>query len=126
MKARVPHRFVLLVTAVVMTFGAAGCFEINLPQEGVLGDYSFVVKGEAIALENNGACIIWQADDGRIFALYQIPRIPNATFDAVATVGQRSRLELRTRTSLAVGCREQAVSVEVHSVLEIVEDDAAG
>ncbi|MCH8147806.1 MAG: hypothetical protein IH987_07405 [Planctomycetes bacterium] len=95
-----------------------GCITINLPEEGVLGGGSFVVNGVAEIVENNGSCAIWLADDGRLFVLFQDPRLPNDDFDAVTTPGRRSRLVLDLRSALGDRCREDAIAAVVDRVLE--------
>jgi hypothetical protein len=64
---------------------AAGCIDINLPEEGLVGGGPFVLKGEAESVENEGACLIWLGIDGRRFVLFQDVRVSNEDFDAVTT-----------------------------------------
>ena len=96
-----------------------GCITIDLPDEGVLGGGSFVVKGVAETVENNGSCAIWLADEGRTFVLFQDPRLPNDDFDIVTTPGTRSRLVLDLRSALGDRCREDAIAAVIDRVLEI-------
>ena len=96
-----------------------GCITINLPDEGILGGGSFVVKGVAEIVENNGSCAIRLADDGRLFVLFQDPRLPNDDFDAATTPGTRSRLVLDPRSALGDRCRVDAIAAVINRVLEI-------
>ena len=98
---------------------AAGCIEINLPEEGLLGGGPFVLKGEAEGVEEDGACLIWLAIDGRRFVLFQVARVSNEDFDSVTTPGTQSRLELSPRSALRGECRRDATAAEVTQILEI-------
>jgi len=100
-------------------FIVAGCIEINLPEDGLLGEGPFVLKGEAEAIENDGACLIWLAIDGRRFVLFQDARVANEDFDAVTTLGTESRLELSPRSALGEQCRSDAIAAEITDILEI-------
>ncbi len=102
-----------------------GCITISLPDEGVLGGGSFVVKGVAEIVENNGSCAIWLADDGREFVLFQDPRLPSDDFDAVTTPGTRSRLVLDVRSALGDQCRVDAIAAVIDRVLEIEGPEAS-
>lgn len=98
-----------------------GCIEINLPEEGGLfsGGTTFVANGTAESIENNASCLVWRADDGRAFVLFQNSRVANADFDTVTTPGVRARLELKIRSDIGEHCRADAIVAEVQKVLSI-------
>ncbi len=108
-----------LLGLVLIIFPCAGCIDINLPQEGLLGGGPFVLKGEAGSIENDGACLVWVGIDGRMFLLFQTARLSNEDFDAVTTPGTPSRLELSPRSELGEQCRSDAIAAEVTQILEI-------
>lgn len=101
-----------------------GCIEINLPDDGLLSIGSdFVIKGVAESIEDNGACLVWSAIDGRTFILAQSAGVPNDSFDSVTTPGTASRLVIHERGDLGEPCREGAIVAEVSRVLEIDGED---
>ena len=83
------------------------------------------LEGVAETVENNGSCAIWLADDGRVFVLFQDPRLPNDDFDIVTTPGTRSRLVLDLRSALGDRCREDAIAAVIDRVLEIEGSEAS-
>lgn len=99
---------------------SAGCINIDIPAASSLfpTGTSFVLQGTASTIDENGPCLVWLADNGLTYHLFQDPRVDNADFDAVTTPGVRSRLELATRADLEVDCQVGTI-VEVQSVLEI-------
>ena len=117
----------ILLTILVGASICAGC-TIDLPDEGLLGrdSVTFVTKGEAESVEENGSCLVWLADDGRTFVLVQNARVKNEDFDALTTPGVRSRLELKTRPELGRPCRIGATVAEVTKVLEVEANGGAG
>ena len=107
----------------MVVVGLVGCVTVDIPEEVSLlstGE-AFVISGTA-ALENveGQPCLVWVADNGLTYHLFQHPALENATFDRVTTPGVRSRLELATRNDLDVNCLIGTI-VEVQDVLEIVD-----
>ena len=98
-----------------------GCIEINLPEGGGLlgGGTTFVANGIAESIENNGSCLVWRADDGRAFVLFQSSRVASADFDTVTTLGVRARLELTIRSDIGEHCRADAIVAEVQKILSV-------
>ncbi len=84
-----------------------------------LGPSSYVLNGDAISIENNGSALVWQADNGQLYLLFQDPRLSNQEFDTVTTPGVRSRLELLPRTDLGRPFIRGAITADVVTVLEI-------
>jgi hypothetical protein len=103
--------FTILLTT-LLTGGCLGSFS--------LGPDSYVLRGTATAIEDNGSAFIWQADNGKLYLLFQDPRLPNQEFDTVITPGVRSRLELLPRKDLGVPFIPGAITADVVKVLEII------
>ena len=111
------------VFASLVAIGVAGCIIVDVPEQVSLlstGE-AFVISGTA-ALENveGQPCLVWVADNGFTYHLFQHPALENETFDRITTPGVRSRLELATRSDLEVSCLIGTI-VEVQDVLEIVD-----
>lgn len=108
----------LLVTTVLAL--AAGC--INIPGEDTLfvrGE-PFILTGTADVLQRWGQpCPVWIGENGITYHLFQGPRLSNEEYDAIAAPGVTSRLEVATRSDLAVQCQVGTI-VEVQRILEIV------
>ena len=100
----------------------AGCIDIAIPGEETLfaRGTSFVVSGTAAVVDNGGPCLVWIAENGVTYHLFQGVRVENDDFDRVTTPGATSRLEVATRSDLVVACRIGTI-VEVQGVLEIIE-----
>ncbi len=81
---------------------------------------SYIVKGTATVVDDNGPCPVWIGQNGITYQLFQGGRLENADFDRITTQGVTSRLEIVTRSDIAVACQAGQV-VEVQRVLEIVE-----
>ena len=113
----------LLVVVIFVTIGVAGCVNVDVPEEVTLLPVGtpFVISGTA-ALEDveGGPCLVWVADNGFVYHLFQDPSLENETFDRITTPGVRSRLELAARNDLDVACQIGTI-VEVQDVLEIVD-----
>lgn len=119
-----PVRFVHLTLGL---WFLGGCIDINLPEEGLVGRGApFVLKREAEAIERNGSCLVWIADNGRTFVLFQDSRVANTLLDDATTPGARSRLELAPRSDLGEPCRAGAIVAEVTKVLEVDGADTSG
>lgn len=107
-----------------LSFGLliTGCIQVNIPGEGTLfvtGE-SFVLKGTAAVVDENGPCLVWYGDNGQTYHLFQTIGVANEDFDRVTTPGVTSRLVLAKRTDLEVSCQVGTI-VEVEGVLEIVD-----
>ena len=115
------RRVVLLSLVLSLLLASTSC-TINaqlLPDNFISTGSSFVVKGTATVLDNNGPCLAWIGDNGITYHLFQTPSVENATFDRVTTPGVTSRLQLATRDDLQVAC-QVGIIVEVLNVLEVV------
>jgi len=115
------RRVVLLSLIVALLLAPAAC-SINAqlpPHNFITTGSSFVVKGTATILDNNGPCPAWIGDNGITYHLFQTPTVDNALFDHITTPGVTSRLQLATRDDLQVACRVGTI-VEVLNVLEAV------
>ena len=66
----------------------------------------------------NGDCLVWQADNGQSYYLYQNALLENNSFDRINTPGVTSRLVIAIRNDLPAGCRADNVA-EVNQVLEV-------
>ncbi len=97
----------------------AGCPELS-PQSLFVRGEPFVVSGTAAVVDEAGPCLVWFADNGVTYHLFQAPRVDNEDFDRATTPGVRSRLEIATRNDLFIDC-EVGTIVEVQRVLEIVD-----
>ena len=114
----------IMAVGLALVFPGTGCIYVSVPAEISLssGSPTFVVSGVAQAIEDNGSCFVWAADDGTIFVLFQAPALKNTDFDRVITPGTRSRLSLTVRSDLGFldePCYPGAVVVQVDKVLEI-------
>lgn len=109
-----PRRTLVAGAIGLATFLMSGCIDIALPGSG-----KFVAKGVADSIEDNGACLLWRANDGRVFDLHQNAAVSNSNFDAVTTPGTAGRLQLSPRSDLGLPCAENAIVAEVTQVLEI-------
>ncbi|HNQ21475.1 MAG TPA: hypothetical protein PKK06_00090 [Phycisphaerae bacterium] len=110
----------VLMLAVGVGISLAGC--INFPSEVMLGTGGspFIVKGTAALINNDGPCLVWLAENGVTYHLFQGTQVDNASFDQVTTPGVTSRLQIATRTDIPVACQIGTVA-EVYDVLEIEE-----
>jgi ElaB/YqjD/DUF883 family membrane-anchored ribosome-binding protein len=99
------------------------CISIELPgQVTFLGTGSVVLKGHMSA-SADASCLLWVAENGSQFVLYQDARIPNDDFDAIIVPGTNSRLELTGRPDLGEPCVAGAENAEVVQILEIAGQD---
>jgi hypothetical protein len=100
----------------------SGCIDLalNAPETLLPVGTPFVVKGTAAVIDSGGPCLIWEAENGITYHLFQDPRVDNETFDRVTTPGVTSRLEIAIRNDLEVVCQVGRI-VEVQDVLEIVD-----
>ena len=96
--------------------------EVNVPVDLTLfGEgNSFVVRGTATIVDNDGPCPAWVAENGVTYHLFQSPRLENETFDRVTEPGVVSRLVLVVRGDLELVCAF-GKTAEVIDVLEVVE-----
>ncbi len=109
---------IALAAAIVL----AGCINLQIPGSDTLfvkGE-PFIVRGTAAVADNGGPCLVWYADNGITYHLFQGSRIANADFDHITTPGVTSRLEIATRNDLEVACQLGTI-VEVQSILEVAE-----
>lgn len=93
-----------------------GCLDVNTAGLLTVGT-PFVVRGTMTV--EQGSCLVWQAENGQSFYLYQDPLLDNDLFNQITTPGATSRLVVVTRTDLAAPCATDAI-VQVQEVLEIV------
>ena len=100
----------------------AGCIEVTIPGGDTLfvTGTSFVVRGTAAVVDNDGPCLAWYGENGVTYHLFQTTRISNEDFDRIVTPGTTSRLEIATRGDLQLDCRIGTIA-EVHSILEIID-----
>ena len=112
-------RFLILALA-TLAIAPAGCIDLSIPIAPTLfpTGTSFVVKGTATLLDNDGPCLAWIGENGVTYHLFQDPRVTNEDFDRVTTPGVTSRLLLASRSDLIVTCQVGTI-VEVQDVLEI-------
>lgn len=99
---------------------AAGC-SVELPNPIPFGT-SFITKGTFELQTPFGAasaCPVWVDTSGAVYQLFQGEDVSNAEFDQVTTPGVTSRLQLKTRDDLIVGCKV-GTTVQVEAVREIV------
>lgn len=96
--------------------------EVNVPLDFTLfgADSSFVVRGTAAVVDNNGPCPVWFGDNGVTYHLFQNPRLENDVFDRVVEPGVVSRLLLVVRDDLELTCAFGRTA-DVIEVLEIVD-----
>jgi hypothetical protein len=109
----------------ILVLGAlalAGCIDISIPVAPTLfpTGTSFVLKGTATIIDNDGPCLVWEGENGIIYHLFQDRRVSNEDFDLVSTPGTTSRLVLATRSDLVVTCQVGTI-VEVQDILEVEE-----
>jgi hypothetical protein len=104
----------------LLPFCLSGCIDLIAPETLLPVGTSFVVRGTAAIVDDGGPCLIWLADNGLAYYLYQDPSVDNDTFDRATTPGATSRLELAVRNDLTAPCLVDAI-VEVQDVLEIVD-----
>ncbi|MCG3136361.1 MAG: hypothetical protein HJJLKODD_00190 [Phycisphaerae bacterium] len=100
-----------------------GC--IDLPEQVTIlpTGTPFVVRGTATVvtvMNDNQSCLVWLADNGITYQLFQDPLLENELFDQVTAPGTTSRLVVATRTDIEVGC-QIGIVVEVQDVLELVD-----
>jgi hypothetical protein len=96
---------------------AGGCINLNRSELLPVGT-PFVVQGTMTV--SDGDCLVWQANNGESFYLYQDPLLDNNLFDQVNTSGVTSRLVIVTRSDLTAPCKTDKI-VQVQEVLEIVQ-----
>ena len=115
-----PIATVWAVVGLSLLLGAASC--ITFPDEVVVGasGQPFILKGTTTLLDDEGPCLVWVGDNGMVYHLFQGTQVTNETFDRVTTVGTESRLQLSTRSDLAVSCQVGTI-VEVVDVLQIMD-----
>lgn len=111
----------ILLAAAVM--GASvqlfGCIDLGADSLLPVGT-PFVVRGTMTVSGQGGACLVWEAENGQSYFLYQDSLLDNNVFDRVTTPGVTSRLVGATRSDLPSACTVDAV-LQVTEVLEIVE-----
>jgi hypothetical protein len=99
----------------------SGCtINLSAPESLLPIGSAFVISGTASLADNNGPCLVWIAENGVTYHLFQSSTVENETFDRIATPGVTSRLLLAKRSDLEVNCLMGTI-VEVQDVLEIVE-----
>ena len=103
------------------------CIDLTLPEIDVPidlslvnGGSSFVLRGTAVLIDNDGPCPVWIGDNGVTYHLFQAPQLENDIFDLVTSPGTTSRLVLTVRGDLEVACQLGEIA-EVRDALEIVE-----
>ena len=107
----------VVLTAVI----AAGC-SVELPNLIPFGT-TFITKGTfelRTLFGSSTPCPAWVDTSGAVYQIFQGADVPNADFDRATTPGVTSRLRLRARDDLIVGCKV-GTTVEVEAVLEIIE-----
>ena len=113
------------ITAAAVTLASycAGCVYVSIPSELSVGaDGPFVMGGPAEAIEDNGSCFVWDADDGTTFVLFRNPNLKSADFSRVISPRTRSRLSLTVRDDLGFldePCYPGSAVVQVVKLLEI-------
>ncbi len=115
------RNFLAVACMTIVGGGAAGCFDIVLPENVSLIDIGapYVMRGSAVLLDDDGPCLAWLGDDGNTYHLIQVQTMENELFDELVTPGTRSRLVLATRDDLSVACQVGNVA-EVQNVLEVI------
>ena len=100
----------------------SGCVDITIPEFDTLfpTESTFVARGTASVVEDEGLCILWAGENGLSYHLFQHPRLDNELFDRVTTPGTTSRLLLTSRPDLNFGCQLGEI-VEVKDVFEILD-----
>ncbi len=106
------------MAAVVVCLNTAACINLNTSQLLPVGT-PFVVQGTMTLGGPNGDCLVWQADNGQSYYLYQNALLDNNAFDQINTPGVTSRLVIAIRSDLPAGCRADKVA-EVNQVLEVL------
>jgi hypothetical protein len=121
----------IVVIGFAMVLGS-GCVSIALPQSVTASllpaDTSFIMKGQAEAVETPNTFPVWRGEDGQAFVLFQTTDITNDDFDTITTPGAQSRLQLSVRNDLAPLCQPDVTPVEIEQILEIngVDTKAGG
>jgi hypothetical protein len=121
----------IMAMACVMMAGS-GCVSISLPETVSASllppDTSFIMKGQAEAVETPNTFPIWRGEDGQAFVLFQTANIKNDDFDTITTPGIPSRLQLSVRNDLAPLCQPDVTPVEIAEIFEIngVDTKAGG
>ncbi|GMV96459.1 MAG: hypothetical protein HRF43_13615 [Phycisphaerae bacterium] len=108
---------VLTVSFPFLILSSPGCIDLSSLDLLPVGT-PFVVRGTMTV--SSGGCLVWRAENGRNYYLYQDPLLDNGVFDRVTTPGVTSRLLVSTRSDLPTACRVDE-AVQVTNVLEIVE-----
>lgn len=119
------QRRLTLAMLVLLLSTLTGCFPSLgdlLPDLGLPSPTSFITRGtfEERNIPFAGTCPVWVDSTNVVYHLFQGFDVANADFDRVTTPGVRSRLRLRGRTDLQVGCEMDGIIVEVEEVLEII------
>jgi hypothetical protein len=113
-------RGILLSTvAVVLYVHTGGCFSLGDTSQLLPVGTPFVVRGTMTVTSEEGACLVWRAENGQSYFLYQDPLLDNDVYDRVIVPGATSRLVIATRSDLVAGCQVDGVA-QVKEVLEIV------
>lgn len=63
--------------------------------------------------------MLWVDNTGQAYHLFQGSGLTNADFDQITTVGATSRLLVKRRTDISVGCQPDVPVLEVATVLEV-------
>lgn len=110
-----------LVASVVGLALAVGTCTVELPNP-LATETPFIVRGTSEMREvfGRGQCLVWVADTGVLYHLFQGDTISNADFDAIVKAGVTSRLRIAVRKDLEVGCR-LGQTVVVEEVLQIIQ-----
>ena len=111
------HKAICAGGCVVLFILAGGCVNLNTSQLLPVGT-PFVVQGTMTT--TNSGCLVWQADNGESFYLFQDPLLDNNLFDQVNSPGVTSRLVIVTRSDLTSPCKTDKIA-QVQEVLEVVQ-----
>ncbi|MCG8405374.1 MAG: hypothetical protein MI923_09270 [Phycisphaerales bacterium] len=107
---------VFTVSSLTACVPSLGDFFPDLPSS------SFIARGtfEERPIPFVGSCPVWVDSTNVVYHLFQGFDVPNADFDRVTTPGVSSRLRLRGRDDLQVGCEMDGIIVEVEAIVEII------
>ena len=101
----------------MVLFALVGACNLNTAQLLPVGT-PFVVQGTMSV--TNAGCLVWDADNGQSFYLYQDPLLDNNLFDQITTPGVTSRLVIVTRSDLTSPCKTDKIA-QVQEVLEVIQ-----
>lgn len=114
-------RFVGLMLAAPALVVAISSCTIDIPNP-IATATPFIVKGTSTLRDvfGQGQCLVWVADTGVNYHLFQGDSVSSLQFDAVMVPGVTARLRIAVRDDLEVGCR-LGRTVVVEDVLQIIQ-----